>query len=70
MCLSSLPVNMPVSCVCLIVLVEIEKRGVGAPRTGVQVVVSCECWEFNLGPVEEPVVLLLLKHPCSECLGH
>lgn len=56
MCLSSLPVSMPAPCVYLIP-VEIEKS-VGAPRTGVRVVVSCGWWKLIVGPLEEPAVVL------------
>lgn len=48
-----------------------SKESVGAPRTGVRVVVSCGWWKLIMGPLEEPVAaLLLLNHLCSQCSGH
>lgn len=44
-CLDGLPISTPASCVCLIL--------VGAPRTGVRVVVTSGWWELNVGPLEK-----------------
>jgi hypothetical protein len=45
-----------------IVLVE-TRRGIASPGTGVtdSCELPCECWELNLGPLEEQAVLLTIE---------
>lgn len=62
-CMVALPACMFVPCVCTWCLWRPEE-GIGFPRTGFagSCEASCGFWEFNLGPLEEQLVILITKH--------